>query len=149
MKTICLYFQIHQPFRLRRYRFFDIGNDHYYYDDFQNEEILRKVANMCYIPANRMILEMIRKSEVPFKIAFSISGIALEQIEIYAPELLDSFKELIHTGNVEFLTETYAHSLSSLGDMEEFRIQVRMHTEKIQSLFDITPKVFRNTELIY
>jgi alpha-amylase len=149
MKTICLYFQIHQPFRLRRYRFFDIGNDHYYYDDFQNEEIFRKVANMCYIPANRAMIEMIRKSEGRFKVAFSISGLALEQMEIYAPELLDSFAELIQTGGVELLTETYAHSLSSLGDQDEFRRQVRMHTEKIRSLFGITPKVFRNTELIY
>lgn len=149
MKTICLYFQIHQPFRLRRYRFFDIGNDHYYYDDFQNEEIFRKVANMCYIPANRTIIEMIKKSGGKFKVAFSISGMALEQIEIYAPELLDSFKELIDLGGVEFLTETYAHSLSSLGDSNEFKIQVKMHTEKIQSLFGITPVVFRNTELIY
>jgi alpha-amylase len=134
---------------LRRYRFFDIGNDHYYYDDFQNEEIFRKVANMCYIPANRTIIEMIKKSGGKFKVAFSISGMALEQIEIYAPELLDSFKELIDLGGVEFLTETYAHSLSSLGDSNEFKIQVKMHTEKIQSLFGITPVVFRNTELIY
>jgi alpha-amylase len=134
---------------LRRYRFFDIGNDHYYYDDFQNEEIFRKVANRCYIPANRTIIEMIRKSGGKFKVAFSISGIAHEQIEIYAPELLDSFKELIDLGGVEFLTETYAHSLSSLGDPDEFKIQVKMHTEKIQSLFGITPAVFRNTELIY
>jgi alpha-amylase len=149
MKTICLYFQIHQPFRLRRYRFFDIGNDHYYYDDFQNEEIFRKVANMCYIPANRAMIEMIKKSEGRFKVAFSISGIALEQMEIYAPELIDTFKELISPGGAEILTETYAHSLSSLGDPDEFRTQVRMHTEKIQSLFGVTPRVFRNTELIY
>ncbi|HCC52211.1 MAG TPA: alpha-amylase [Porphyromonadaceae bacterium] len=149
MKTICLYFQIHQPFRLRRYRFFDIGNDHYYYDDFQNEEIFRKVAYMCYIPANRAMLEMIKNSDGKFKVAFSISGVALEQMEIYAPELIDSFKELLKTGCVEFLTETYAHSLSSLGDPDEFRTQVKMHTEKVESVFGITPKVFRNTELIY
>lgn len=149
MKTICLYFQIHQPFRLRRYRFFDIGNDHYYYDDFQNGEIFKKVAEMCYLPANRAMLEMIKKSEGKFKVAFSISGIALEQMEIYSPELLDSFTELIKTGNVELLAETYAHSLSSLGDHNEFKSQVKMHTEKVKSIFGITPKVFRNTELIY
>ncbi|MDR1098782.1 MAG: polysaccharide deacetylase family protein [Tannerella sp.] len=149
MKTICLYFQLHQPFRLRRYRFFDIGNDHYYYDDFQNEEIFRKVANMCYIPANRAMLDMIKKSDGMFKVTFSISGVALEQMEIYAPELIDSFKELLKTGCVEFLTETYAHSLASLGDPDEFKTQVKMHTEKIESVFGITPKVFRNTELIY
>jgi alpha-amylase len=149
MKTICLYFQIHQPSRLRRYRFFDIGNDHYYYDDFQNEEIFRKVANICYIPANRVILDMIKRSGGKFKVAYSISGIALEQMEVYAPELIDSFTELMKTGGVEFLTETYAHSLSSLGDAEEFRVQVKMHTEKINALFGVTPKVLRNTELIY
>jgi alpha-amylase len=104
---------------------------------------------MCYIPANRAMIEMIRKSEGRFRVAFSISGIALEQMEIYAPELIDTFKELISMGGVEFLTETYAHSLSSLGDSDEFRTQVRMHTEKIRSLFGVTPKVFRNTELIY
>jgi len=149
MKSICLYFQIHQPFRLRRYRFFDIGNDHYYYDDFQNGEIFKKVAEQCYLPANRAMLEMIKKSEKRFKVSFSISGIALEQMEIYSPELIDSFGELIKTGNVEFLTETYAHSLASLGNQEEFRTQVRMHSEKINSVFGVTPKVFRNTELIY
>ena len=149
MKSICLYFQIHQPFRLRRYRFFDIGNDHYYYDDYQNGEIFKKVAEMCYIPANRTLLEMIKKTEGKFKVSFSMSGIALEQMEIYSPELIDSFGDLIKTGSVEFLTETYAHSLASLGNQEEFRTQVRMHAEKIKSVFGVTPKVFRNTELIY
>jgi len=149
MKAICLYFQIHQPFRLRRYRFFDIGNDHYYYDDFQNGEIFKKVADMCYIPANRMMLEVIRKSEGRFKVAFSISGIALEQMEIYSPELIDSFKELIKTDCVELLTETYAHSLSSLGNQDEFKAQVKMHAEKIKSIFGLKHSIFRNTELIY
>ena len=149
MKTICIYFQIHQPFRLRRYRFFDIGNDHYYYDDFQNGEIFKKVSEQCYIPANRTLLEMIQQWGGQFKVAFSISGIALEQMEIYSPELIDSFMALIKTGNVEFLTETYAHSLSSLGNQDEFKSQVRMHSEKIKSVFGVTPSVFRNTELIY
>ena len=149
MKQICFYFQIHQPFRLRRYRFFDIGNNHYYYDDFQNEEIFRRITEKCYLPANRAIMEMIKKSGGKFKVAFSISGTALEQMEIYSPEVIDSFKELAQLGNVEFLSETYAHSLSSLGDAEEFKMQVKMHKEKIYSLFGIRPKVFRNTELIY
>ena len=149
MKTICLYFQVHQPFRLRRYRFFDIGNDHYYYDDFQNEEIFKKVAEMCYLPATRAMIDMIKKSDGKFKVAFSISGIALEQMEIYSPELIDGFYELMKLGGVEFLAETYAHSLSSLGDQNEFKKQVKMHTEKIKSIFGVTPKVFRNTELIY
>ncbi len=149
MKTICLYFQIHQPFRLKRYRFFDIGNDHYYYDDFRNEDIMRNMAERCYLPANRAVLEMIKSSGGKFKVAFSISGTALDQFEIYAPEVIDSFKELLATGNVELLSETYGHSLSSLGDPEEFKQQVEQHKEKIQSIFGVKPKVFRNTELIY
>ena len=149
MKTICFYFQIHQPFRLRRYRFFDIGNNHYYYDDFQNEEIFHRISEKCYLPANRAIMEMIRKSGGKFKVAFSISGTALEQMEIYAPEVIDCFSELAGLGCVEFLAETYAHSLASIGDPEEFKAQVRMHTEKVKALFGVEPKVFRNTELIY
>ncbi|MDD4515256.1 glycoside hydrolase family 57 protein [Massilibacteroides sp.] len=149
MKTICFYFQIHQPFRLKRYRFFDIGNDHYYYDDFQNEEIIRRIAEKTYLPANRAILDMIKTSGGKFKVAFSISGTALEQMEIYTPEVIDSFKELAQTGNVEFLAETYAHSLASLGDEEEFKQQVKRHKDKIYTLFGVKPKVFRNTELIY
>jgi alpha-amylase len=149
MKTICFYFQIHQPFRLRRYRFFDIGNSHYYYDDFQNEDIFRRIAEKCYLPANRAIAEMIGKSGGKFKVAFSISGTALEQMEIYSPEVLDSFRALAESDSVEFLAETYAHSLASLGDTEEFRAQVKKHRDKIHSLFGVRPKVFRNTELIY
>ncbi len=150
MKTICFYFQIHQPFRLKRYRFFDIGNDHYYYDDFQNEEIIRRIAEKCYLPANRAILEMIKSSGGKFKVAYSISGVALEQMEIYTPEVIDSFKELAATGNVEFLSETYAHSLSSLGDdVEEFKHQIKKQEDKLQTLFGVKPTVFRNTELIY
>jgi alpha-amylase len=134
---------------LRRYRFFDIGNNHYYYDDFQNEEIFQRIAAKSYIPATRAIIDMIGKSDGKFKVAFSISGTALEQIELYSPELLDYFRELVKSGNIEFLAETYAHSLSSLGDTEEFKSQVAMHTDKIHSLFGVTPKVLRNTELIY
>lgn len=149
MKTICFYFQIHQPFRLKRYRFFDIGNDHYYYDDFLNEEVIRRIAEKTYLPGNRAILDMIKSSGGKFKAAFSISGTALEQMEIYTPEVIDSFKELAQTGNVEFLAETYAHSLASLGDEEEFKQQVKRHQDKIFTLFGVRPKVFRNTELIY
>lgn len=149
MKTICFYFQIHQPFRLKRYRFFDIGNDHYYYDDFQNEEIIHRIADRCYLPANKAIMEMIKSSGGKFKVAFSISGMALEQMEIYTPEVIDSFRELASTGCVEFLAETYAHSLASLANPEEFKHQVKKHEEKIKDLFGVRPKVFRNTELIY
>ncbi|MDR0757245.1 MAG: glycoside hydrolase family 57 protein [Tannerella sp.] len=149
MKTICFYFQIHQPFRLRRYRFFDIGNSHYYYDDFQNEEIFRRIAGKCYLPANRTIREMIRTSGGKFKVAFSISGTAAEQMEIYSPEALDSFRELAQLENVELLTETYAHSLASIGDPDEFEDQVKKHRDKMHALFGVHPAVFRNTELIY
>ncbi|MCP9611521.1 glycoside hydrolase family 57 protein [Coprobacter tertius] len=149
MKTICFYFQIHQPFRLKRYRFFDIGNDHYYYDDFNNEEIMHRIAQRSYIPANYTLLEMIKNSNGKFKAAFSISGIALEQLEIYVPEFIDSMKELIKTGCVEMLSETYAHSLASLKDPEEFANQIKAHDDKIETLFGVRPKVFRNTELIY
>lgn len=150
MKSVCFYFQIHQPFRLKRYRFFDIGSDHYYYDDYNNEEIITRIARNCYLPANNTILQMIKDTRGKFKVAYSISGIALEQMELYAPEVIDSFKELAKTGCVEFLAETYAHSLSSLlEDNDEFEKQVKSHVKKIQSLFGYKPTIFRNTELIY
>lgn len=149
MKSICFYFQVHQPFRYRRYRFFDIGNDHYYYDDYANESILRKVADRCYLPANKLMLELIKKHKGKFKIAFSISGLALEQFELYAPEVIDSFKALADTGHVEFLSETYSHSLVSLKNPELFKKQVSDHDLLIEKLFGQKPKVFRNTELVY
>jgi len=149
MKTICFYFQIHQPFRLKRYRFFDIGADHHYYDDFNNENILQKVAANSFLPANQILLEMIEANKGKFKVAFSISGVALDQLEIHAPEVIDSFRQLAKTNCVEFLSETYAHSLSSLKDPAEFKQQVALHSKRIESLFGKKPKVFRNTELIY
>ena len=149
MKSICFYFQIHQPFRLKTYRFLDIGNDHYYYDDFATDEIITRIAQRSYLPACETLKEMFATYGKKFKVAFSISGIALEQIELYVPELIDALKELVQTGNVEFLTETYAHSLSSLADPEEFRLQVKEHSDKIYQLFGQRPKVLRNTELIY
>lgn len=149
MKTICLYFQLHQPFRYRRYRFFDIGNDHYYYDDFANETILRKVADQCYLPANKILLEAIKKHKGKFKIAFSLSGIAMEQFELYAPEVIQSFKDLAQTGCVEFLSETYSHSLVALKSKEALQFQVNKHDDLIEKLFGQRPTVFRNTELIY
>ncbi len=149
MRTICLYFQVHQPFRFRRYRFFDIGNEHYYYDDYSNESILRKVADKCYLPANKILLDLIRKFEGKFKIAMSISGIAIDQMELYTPEVLKSFLKLAKTGCVEFLAETNAHSLVALKDEDEFRSQVAEHVGKIEKHFGQIPTVFRNTELIY
>jgi alpha-amylase len=124
-KSICLYFQVHQPYRLRQYRFFDIGKNHYYYDDFANKTIMSRVASRCYIPANRLILDLIKEFDGAFKVAFSVSGMALEQMEQYAPEALESFKELAATGHVEFLAETYSHSLSSLISPVKFKNQVK------------------------
>jgi alpha-amylase len=149
MKSICLFFQVHQPFRHRRYRFFDIGNDHYYYDDYANETFLRKVAGKSYLPANRLLLKLIEEMKGKFKVSFSISGVALEQFELYAPEVIQSFQELAKTGAVEFLSETYSHSLSSLKDKSIFEQQVRLHTGRILELFGQKPKIFRNTEMIY
>jgi len=149
MKAICFYFQIHQPFRLKRYRFFDIGNDHYYYDDFANDDIVTRIAHRSYIPAAETLLRMIEQSNGKFRCAISVSGAALEQLEQYVPEFLDLLKKLADTGSVEFLAETYAHSLASLADADEFAKQVQVQAEKIKELFGQTPKVMRNTELIY
>ena len=149
MKTICLFFQVHQPFRHRRYRFFDIGNDHYYYDDYSNDAIMRKIADKSYLSGNKLFLELIDKLEGKFKIAFSITGTALEQFELYAPEVIDSFRDLAKTGCVEFLSETYSHSLSALKDIDTFKDQVKQHEERIFGLFGQKPRVFRNTEMIY
>lgn len=149
MKAICFYFQVHQPYRLRQYRFFDIGKNHYYFDDFANETILRKVAQRCYLPANQMMLDLIRRHGSRFKIAFSLSGTVMTQFREYAPDVLDSFKELADTGCVEFLAETYGHSLSSLKSKEEFQRQVKAQVAMVEELFGKTPTVFRNTELIY
>ncbi len=148
MKAICFYFQIHQPFRLKRYRFFDIGNDHYYYDDFANDDIVTRIAHRSYIPAAQTLLNMIEKYP-HFHCALSVTGTALEQFEQYVPEFIDLLKKLAATGRVEFLAETYAHSLSSLTDPDEFANQVRVHDEKLHDLFGVKPKVLRNTELIY
>ncbi|NLV39373.1 MAG: polysaccharide deacetylase family protein, partial [Bacteroidales bacterium] len=149
MKTICFYFQIHQPFRLKRYRFFDIGADHYYYDDFTNEQILQRIAVNSFLPANQIIYDLIQSSEGKFRVAFSISGVALDQLEQHAPEVIESFRKLAKTGAVEFLSETYAHSLSSIVDEKEFKNQVTQHRKRIEVLFGQKPKTFRNTELIY
>ena len=149
MKAICFYFQIHQPFRLKRYRFFDIGNDHYYYDDFANDDIVSRIARNSYIPAAESLLKMIEESKGAFRCAISVTGTALEQFEHYVPEFIDLLKRLAETGKCEFLAETYAHSLSSLADPEEFAAQVKAHDAKIEQLFGVKPKVLRNTELIY
>ncbi|HOT14873.1 MAG TPA: glycoside hydrolase family 57 protein [Bacteroidales bacterium] len=149
MKTICLYFQVHQPFRFRRYRFFEMGKEHYYYDDYSNESIMRKVAMKSYLPANKILLEIFKEYGCRFKVAFSISGTALDQMELYAPDVLESFQKLAASNCVEFLSETYSHTLASLINREEFENQVKEHQERILKLFGKKPVVFRNTELIY
>jgi len=153
MSGVCLYFQVHQPRRIKRYRFFDIGSDHSYFNDeseqdTNNARIARKVADKSYLPANEAILANLREHP-EFKVAFSLSGIALEQFEEYTPEVIESFKRLVDTGRVEILAETYYHSLAFLESPAEFREQVRMHADKVHELFGVKPYVFRNTELIY
>lgn len=149
MKSVCFYFKIHQPYRLKRYRFFDIGNDHYYYDDFANDEIITRVANNSYIPMADALLEMIRNSNGEFKCSISISGTAIEQLQIYVPECIDKLRMLADTGCVEFLSGTYSHSLASLEDPDELMREVKAHDDLISRLFGKKPEVFANTELIY
>ena len=144
-----MYFQVHQPVRLRKYHFFDIGKNNDYYDDFANRTYTRKIADRCYLPANRVILDLIKKYGKNFKVAFSITGLAIEQFQKYAPEVIDSFKELAATGSVEFLAETYSHSLACLVDEAEFKRQVKRHSEVMKDLFGMKPVTFRNTELVY
>lgn len=149
MKNICLIFQIHLPVRLKKYRFLDIGRDDYYYDDIENERITRKIADECYLPANEVLLKLISKHRGNFKAAFSISGTAIDLFTLYAPEVIESFQRLSATGCVEFLAETYYHSLSSVKDEDEFRSQVEAHSRKIEELFGQRPRIFKNTKLIY
>ncbi|MEG2791165.1 MAG: glycoside hydrolase family 57 protein [Odoribacter sp.] len=148
-KTLCLYFQVHQPIRLRKYHFFDIGKNSDYTDDFANDAMIRQAAERCYLPANQLMLELIQKYGKNFKVNFSISGIAMEQFERYAPEVIDSFRELVATGSVELLSETYSHSLACMVDEAEFKKQVNLHTELMERVFGVKPVSFRNTELVY
>src|ERR1051326_6468536 len=153
MASVCFYFQVHQPRRIKRYSIFHIGKDHEYFNDssesnLNNKKILNKVAAKCYLPTNQLLYELIKKYP-EFKISFSFSGVFLEQLEEYAPHVLKSFQELVDTGNVEILGETYYHSLSFLYDKKEFIKQVYLHDKKVRQLFRKEPKIFRNTELIY
>jgi alpha-amylase len=147
MPSVCFYFQVHQPTRLRHYTVFD-ENDQYF-DDHKNGVICRKVANKCYLPANRLLLDIIRRFEGRFKVAYSITGILLEQLQRYSPEVMSTFDALAQTGCVEFLAETYYHSLSFLYSRDEFVEQINKHIEAIDYFFGQRPRVFRNTELIY
>lgn len=149
MRTICFYFQVHQPYRLRRYRFFDIGEKHDYFDEHNNRFILRRVAEKSYLPMNALLLELIKQYGDAFKVSFSLSGSVIDQFEEYAPEVIDSFKALAETGNIEFLAETYSHTLASIIDPSEFKKQVKKHAKKMEELFGENPRTFRNTELIY
>lgn len=149
MKTVCFYFQVHQPWRLKTYRFFNMGNDHNYLDDFTNRSIMQKVARECYLPMNALLLNLIKKYDGALRCSFSITGSAVEQFKAYAPEVLESFKRLAETGCVEFLGETYSHSLSSLYSVEEFKQEVKLHSQMLKEEFGVKPTAFRNTELIY
>ena len=149
MKTVCFYFQVHQPWRLKTYRFFQMGKDHNYLDDFTNRSIMQKIARECYLPMNALLLSLIKQNKGAFRCSFSITGSAVEQFKAYAPEVLDSFKELAATGCVEFLGETYSHSLSSLYSTEEFKQEVKLHSAMLKEELGIKPTAFRNTELIY
>ena len=147
MPSVCFYFQVHQPFRLRHYTVFD--NSPSYFDDTKNAEICRKVANKCYLPTNRLLLDLIKRFDGKFKVAFSITGVLLEQFEKFCPEVISTFDALAQTGCVEFLAETYYHSLSFLYSRDEFTDQVDKHVELIRHFFGQKPRIFRNTELIY
>lgn len=149
MKTICLYFEIHQIIHLKRYRFFDIGTDHYYYDDFENERSIADIAERSYMPALNTLQEMIQANGKYFKVAFSLSGVGIEQLEMHAPQVLEKLQQLNETGCVEFLAEPYSHGLSSLTNEDCFSRDVKKQCEKMKEYFGQTPKVLRNSSLIY
>ena len=149
MKTICLYFEIHQNIQLKRYRFFDIGTDHYYYDDYENERLISDIAERSYMPALNALLDMIKENGNYFKVAFSLSGVGIEQLEIHAPQVLEKLQELNQTGCVEFLAEPYSHGLASLANEESFAAEVKRQCTKMEEYFGQSPKVLRNSSLIY
>lgn len=149
MKTICLYFEIHQIIHLKRYRFFDIGTDHYYYDDYENERSINYIAEHSYMPALDTLLQMIKENGDYFKVAFSISGVGMEQLEVHAPQVLDKLQQLNNTGCVEFLAEPYSHGLSSLANPESFADDVKKQSDKMTEYFGRRPTVLRNSSLIY
>ena len=149
MKTICLYFEIHQNLQLKRYRFFDIGTDHYYYDDYEDERLITDVANRSYMPALEALGEMLKEHPGFFKVAFSLSGVGMEQLEIHAPQVLEKLQELNQTGCVEFLAEPYSHGLASLANEESFAKEVKRQCQKMKEYFGKEPQVLRNSSLIY
>ena len=152
MPAVCFYFQVHQPFRIKKYSIFEIGKDHDYFSNSEeqtdNIKILNKVSRKCYLPTNTLLLKLLRNNP-DFKISFSLSGVFLEQIQEFEPAVLESFQALVKTGQVEILSETYYHSLSFLYSKHEFEAQVNAHSNLVKKLFGVKPQVFRNTELIY
>ncbi len=149
MKTICLYFEIHQNIHLKRYRFFDIGTDHYYYDDYENARSITETADNSYVPALNALIEMAERYGNYFKCAISLSGCAIEQLENHAPQVIELLQKLNDTGCVEFLAEPYSHGFSSLANPECFKEEVTRLCKKVKSLFGQEPKIFRNSCLIY
>lgn len=149
MPSVCLYLHTHQPWRLRKYSIFDIGREKHYFDDEQNIRYLNRIVKKSYIPTNEILLRLIKETGGRFKVSFSITGVVLEQFERYAPEVIESFHKLVDTGSVEIISETYYHSLAYLFSKEEFKRQIELHYKKVNGIFGVKPKVFRNTELMY
>ncbi|MGB5349634.1 MAG: glycoside hydrolase family 57 protein [Polyangiales bacterium] len=149
MPSVCFYFEVHQPYRLKPYGALQVGRDHDYFDEKLNAEVLRKVARKCYLPANEAMLRLIERTDGRFRVSYALTGVVIEQMKLYAPEVLDSFVRLAKTGAVELIAETYYHSLAALYDTDEYRDQIEMEMKLIESEFGQVPRVFRNTELIY
>lgn len=149
MPSVCFYLHAHQPSRLRQFSVFDIGNDKPYFDEEKNKSYLKRIVRKSYLPANKILLDLIKETKGEFKVSFSITGTLLEQLEEGFPEVIESFRDLVNTGSVELLSETYYHSLAYLYSKKEFKKQVALHKKKIKKLFGYTPEVFRNTELIF
>jgi len=149
MRYLCFYFQVHQPYRLRTYRFFDIGKRHFYFDEYANRTAMQRVSELCYIPMNQLVMKKIEKLGSKLKFALSFSGTAIEQMQQYAPQALESFQKLVATGNVEVLAETYSHSIASMVNMDAFKMQVTEHKKLMKEVFGVKTRTFHNTELIY
>ena len=149
MKTICLYFEIHQNIHLKRYRFFDIGTDHYYYDDYENERSITETAEKSYIPALKTLIQMANENKGFFKCAISLSGCSIELFEIHAPQVIELIQELLATGCVELIAEPYSHGLSSLANVSCFKEEVQHLCDKEEGVFNCRPRILRNSCSIY
>lgn len=149
MRSLCFYFQVHQPYRLRTYRFFDIGKRHFYFDEYANRTTMQRVSELCYLPMNQLIMKKMEKLGNKLKFALSFSGTVIEQMQQYAPAVLESFRNLVATGNVEVLAETYSHSIASMVNKDAFKMQVAEHKKLMKEMFGVKTRTFHNTELIY